>query len=89
MKFTIEVDCTPEEARRFLGLPDVESLQKKVMAEVERRTLAEMDRFSPEAMLKGWLNVAPSGAGTVQEAFSKLFQPTFGMESATKRGTKK
>ena len=24
MKMTIEVDCSPEEARRFLGLPDVE-----------------------------------------------------------------
>ena len=23
MKVTVEVDCTPEEARRFLGLPDV------------------------------------------------------------------
>jgi hypothetical protein len=23
MKLTMEVDCTPEEARRFLGLPDV------------------------------------------------------------------
>jgi len=24
MKMTIEIDCTPEEARRFMGLPDVE-----------------------------------------------------------------
>ena len=23
MKFTVDVDCTPEEARRFLGLPDL------------------------------------------------------------------
>ena len=23
MKVNVEVDCTPEEARRFLGLPDV------------------------------------------------------------------
>lgn len=23
MKINVEVDCTPEEARRFLGLPDV------------------------------------------------------------------
>jgi hypothetical protein len=25
MKITIEVDCTPEEARNFMGLPDVSS----------------------------------------------------------------
>jgi hypothetical protein len=24
MKVTMEVDCTPDEARRFMGLPDVE-----------------------------------------------------------------
>ena len=24
MKMTIEIDCTPEEARRFMGLPDTE-----------------------------------------------------------------
>lgn len=24
MKMTVEIDCTPEEARRFMGLPDVE-----------------------------------------------------------------
>lgn len=24
MKVTIEVDCTPEEARQFMGLPDVD-----------------------------------------------------------------
>ena len=24
MKVTVEVDCTPDEARRFMGLPDVE-----------------------------------------------------------------
>jgi hypothetical protein len=25
MKVNVEIDCTPEEARRFLGLPDVSS----------------------------------------------------------------
>jgi len=24
MKMTIEIDCSPDEARRFMGLPDVE-----------------------------------------------------------------
>ena len=26
MKVTVEFDCTPEEARRFMGLPDVEKV---------------------------------------------------------------
>jgi hypothetical protein len=31
MKVNIEIDCTPEEARRFMGLPDVTGLQEEMM----------------------------------------------------------
>jgi hypothetical protein len=31
MKFHVEVDCTPEEARRFLGLPDVAKANEAYM----------------------------------------------------------
>ena len=30
MKFTINVDCTPEEARRFFGLPDADQIQEQI-----------------------------------------------------------
>ena len=32
VKITIEVGCTPEEARVFCGLPDVKPMQEAVMA---------------------------------------------------------
>ena len=79
MKVTVEGDCTPAEARQFFGLPDVEPLQRKVMAEVERRTMAELDRFSPDNLLKTWLTLAPGSAAQMQEVFGKLFQPGFGL----------
>ena len=28
MKVNVEIECTPEEARRFMGLPDVEKANK-------------------------------------------------------------
>jgi hypothetical protein len=37
MKVTVEVDCTPEEARRFLGLPDVVPTQQAVMEKLQQR----------------------------------------------------
>jgi hypothetical protein len=73
MKVTIDIECTPAEARQFLGLPDVEPLQAAVMKEVERRTLAEMERFSPEGLLKSWLSVLPQNAERMQEMFTGLF----------------
>lgn len=72
MKCTIEVECTPLEARQFLGLPDVQPLQAKVLAEVEKRMLAEMERFSPDAVLKTWLSMFSQTPEQIQDMFSKM-----------------
>jgi len=63
----ITVDVTPIEARQFMGLPDVEPMQKAAMAEIERRMLAELERFSPEALFKTWLPMAALNADWLQD----------------------
>ncbi len=35
MKFTINVDCTPEEARRFFGLPDVDQMNAHMQEQMK------------------------------------------------------
>ena len=37
MKVQIEIDCTPAEARAFLGLPDVAPLNEAMVAEAVAR----------------------------------------------------
>ncbi|MGH6869961.1 MAG: DUF6489 family protein [Rhizomicrobium sp.] len=54
MKVNIELDMTPDEARRMMGLPDVTALQDRITAELERRMLAAMDAADPAAMMKAW-----------------------------------
>jgi hypothetical protein len=88
MKVTIDIECTPAEARQFLGLPDVEPLQAAVMKEVERRTLAEMERFSPESLLKSWLSVLPQNAERMQEMFTGLFTRGLGQGATPPGGDK-
>lgn len=84
MKVTVEVDCTPAEARQFMGLPDVAPLQAAVMAEMEHKVMAEMERFSPDTLLKGWFSFAQNAPEQMQEVFSKLFaQGTSGKDGAT------
>ena len=61
MKITIDVDCSPEEARRFLGLPDVAPLQASVMAEMEKRTLAALAAMEPEQLMKAWMSLGLPG----------------------------
>ena len=58
MQITINIDCTPAEARAFMGLPDFEPMQKRAMDELEKRMMDALDRYSPEALLKMWLQPA-------------------------------
>ena len=55
MNVKIDIDCTPEEARTFLGLPDVKPLQEAMLKEVEAKMLANLQAMDPETMFKTWL----------------------------------
>jgi len=70
MKMTIEVDCSPEEARRFLGLPDVSALNEHLVKEMQSRIDANMAMISPDELVKNWMAF---GAGA-QEQFRKLME---------------
>jgi hypothetical protein len=66
MKITIEVECTPAEARAFMGLPDVEPLQAEVMAEVQRRVMNALALTDPQQLLKNWVPWTAQGMETFQ-----------------------
>ena len=68
MKMTIEIDCSPQEARTFLGLPDVTGLNDKLVEEMQKRMTANMAMVSPDELMKNW---AAFGAGA-QEQFRNL-----------------
>ncbi|HWA79531.1 MAG TPA: DUF6489 family protein [Acetobacteraceae bacterium] len=55
MKITLDVDCTPEEARAFFGLPDVKPLQEAMLKEVEQRLKTSLAAMQPEALFRMWL----------------------------------
>lgn len=77
MKITVNVDCTPEEARRFFGLPDVQPMQEAVMAELQERLLGGIKQMDPDAMLKNWFLGVPGGIASM-EALQKMFWSQFG-----------
>lgn len=73
MKINIEIDCTPEEARKFLGLPDVSALQESLMKQVEAQMAAALKGMEPDAMLKAWLPAGMEGLEQMQKAFWAQF----------------
>ena len=54
MKVNVEVDCTPAEARAFLGLPDVTPLNDAMVAEMQKRMEANVAAMQPEELMKTW-----------------------------------
>ena len=74
MKVTIEIDCTPDEARQFFGLPDVKPMQAALMAKVEAQMTEAVERFSPDAVLRSWMSLAPQGSEPFREAFERFFR---------------
>jgi hypothetical protein len=78
MKFTIEVDCTPEEARHFFGLPDVKPMQDAAMAKLGQQMADAVASLAPEAMIRTWLPLAPWTPVQMQEALSTMFKASSG-----------
>ncbi len=69
MKVHLEVDCTPEEARAFFGLPDVGPMQARLMKDVEERMVAAMKAMEPEALMQNWLPASMQGLENLQKMF--------------------
>jgi hypothetical protein len=69
MKITIDVDCTPEEARTFLGLPDVQPMQAAMMEVVQQRMQQALDSTDPEALMRTWLPIGLGAAEQMQKMF--------------------
>ena len=72
MKVTVEIDCTPDEARAFLGLPDVRPMQAAVMDVLEQQAVQAAGHFAPDAMLKLWSSAVPQLSTQIQEMFAKI-----------------
>jgi Family of unknown function (DUF6489) len=61
MKMRVEMDLTPDEARRLMGLPDLTAMQGRLVAEFERRMMAAMEKSAPEAIMKQWFSMGSEG----------------------------
>jgi len=74
MKVTVDVECTPQEARAFLGLPDVTPLNDHLVNEMKKRMDANIHALQPDELMKSWF----SYGGQAQEQFMKLMTAAAG-----------
>lgn len=73
MKFQINVDCTPEEAREFFGLPDILPMQQDLMDLVSQRLSENIQTMEPEVLMKTWVPALFQGWTDIQSHFWDQF----------------
>jgi hypothetical protein len=74
MKISVTVDCTPEEARASMGLPDVKPMQEALMKDLEDRMRANFAAMTPDALAKAWMPAWIPGAEQLQSTFWSQLQ---------------
>lgn len=61
MKVTIEIDCTPEEARRTMGLPDLSSLHDRYLAMLGEAMDGNVRPEMLEGIMRSWAPMGEAG----------------------------
>ncbi len=61
MKVTIEIECTPEEARRAMGLPDLTGLHDRYLTVMGEAMEGNMRPEAMEAMMRSWAPMGEAG----------------------------
>jgi Family of unknown function (DUF6489) len=72
MKATIEIDCTPDELRATMGLPDVKPLQENLMKDLETRIKDAADRMAPENIIRSWFSMMPIQSEQLRNLFNAM-----------------
>ena len=71
MKVKVDIDCTPEEARRFMGLPDLAPVHEAYIEKM-RKTMAE--GITPDVMtemMKSWAPMGEAGLNMMTQMFKQ------------------
>ena len=82
MKATVNFECTAEEARAFLGLPDVSAINEQLISEMQVRLSDNLNALQPEELLKSWMLFG----GAAQEQFRKLMMAATSAATGGGRG---
>jgi hypothetical protein len=73
MKISVDIDCTPEEARRFMGLPDMAPVHNVYLDRL--KTTLESGGVSPDtvqSLVKNWAPMGEAGLAIWRQVVDQL-----------------
>jgi hypothetical protein len=75
MKINVEVECTPEEARRLMGLPDFTPVHDKYIATLTASMDGQVKPEMLEAMMRSWAPMGEAGISFWRQLFDGSTKP--------------
>ncbi|MBK1617222.1 hypothetical protein CKO42_01900 [Lamprobacter modestohalophilus] len=82
MKFQIDVEMTPAELRKLMGLPDLEALQQRMLDDIQARIEQGVEGYDPMELMQPYLKTSLAGMDMMQRLFAA------GMGAAAAAGKK-
>jgi hypothetical protein len=70
MKFHIDVEMTPAEVRKLMGLPDLEALQQRMLDDIQARIEQGVEGYDPMEMMQPYLKTSLAGMDMMQRLFA-------------------
>jgi hypothetical protein len=67
MKFNIEVDCTPEEVRRLIGLPDLTDVHDVYLDRMKTVMTKGLTPDMVEGMVRNWVPMGGQGVDFIRD----------------------
>lgn len=83
MHFKIDIEMTPDEFRRALGLPDVAGLQEEMLAKIRERMLAGVEGYDPMALFKQQLTGSFGSMDSLQQMMMAMLSNYQGSGKST------
>jgi hypothetical protein len=75
MKVTVNIDLTPEEARRAMGLPDLTPLHDRYVGTLLETMSGQVRPELLETMMKSWAPMNESGFAMWRQMFEQAAHP--------------
>ena len=71
MKVNVEIDCTPEEARRAMGLPDLTPIHERYVQMMLDTMESGVKPEMVEAMMRNWAPMGEAGLSLWRQLFDQ------------------
>jgi len=85
MNVKIDIDMSPEELRKLLGLPDVEPFQREMMDSLRKRMIEGVDGYDPVKLFQPYLTGTLASWDLIGKLISVAGKSTKATEASTSK----